>query len=622
MIKDEIFESYVDGIIAFDSGLVTAAQYIFEDTLILSDNFYAKTQSYHPSHTAILENLAKSCISNKNYDKALVTLNRAREIEPNNLRILHKLFFFHADILPNEKLALEIYLAASEIYERLGEHDINNEIFKSMRHRGEMIKKDRKTYLLMKESSQYEKVEAQNLMKQLPIEILSEIFKLLNSSDLNNLLSVCKSWRMTILESPYLIGIFNFQRHLTYHTLESYLRLFDQKVPISEVTVDNIILNMSSMSEQRKIYKLLLASKLKCKSFNYTIDDDFKIPLTKMIKESKSQLFQNLIQLKINVLRKHGALNIIPLLLSFTSNLKILYIKIDLPRTRSRLSIFKTKVRLPKLEELDICCRVTESLESMIDFPKYLDAPNLQKLSLESTLRPILYKFSKNTWKLKHLKLYKTSINGFLRDYLSENNTFCEYLEHLEKLEFEYCSVSSRSSDIPLELYERKPFASLKTLSFERSPVSMIELNCFLECTKATLNNLYICERPHLNYPDPFHGTTNDLPEFSMKILLETMPHLERFKLSDDKINSSIFSTLMFEIAMLSKAVRLKFLEFSSEFLNYQHYMVLFLSIKGKLYIDHLRISCIPTPQLKTFIDKAILDGEVKKVETFSLSRS
>lgn len=621
MIKDETFELYIDGITALDSGLTTAAQFIFEDTLSLSENFHNKTKSIHPIHIPTLESLARSCISNKNYDKALAALNKAREIEPDSLRILNKLFFFHADILPNEKLALEVYLSASELQGRLDENGINTKIFKSMRRRGEMIKKDRKTYLLMKESSNNDKIEAQNLMKQLPIEILSEIFKLLTPYDLNNLLSVCKSWRMTILESPYLIGVFKFQRYMTYHSLESYLRLFDQKVPISEITVDNIRINVDDIYEHRRIFKLLLASKLKCKCLEYTIGDDYKVPFTKMIKESKSDLFQNLIQLQMNVLKKHSALGVVPSILSFSSNLKILSIKVDLPRTRSRLLVFKTKVKLPKLEQLDLCCRVTESVETMIDFPRFLDAPNLQKLILESTLRPILTKFTSNSWRLKHLKLYKASINGFLRDFLDEGNKLSDYLENLEELEFESCSISSRSSDIPLELLECKPFASLKTLAFERSSVSMTELNCFFECTKATLNNLYICDRPYLTYPEPFHAMTNERPDFNLKALLETMPHLEKFKLSDDRINSSIFSTMMFDIAMLSRPIRLKLFEISSEYLSYQNYMVLFLSIKGKLFIDHLRICCPPTPQLNTFIERAILDGEVKRVETFILHR-
>lgn len=104
MIKDEIFELYIDGITALDSGLTTAAQYIFEDTLSLSENFHTETKSIHPIHTAILENLAKSCISNKNYDKALAALNKAREIEPNSLRILHRLFFFMPTYYPTRNL--------------------------------------------------------------------------------------------------------------------------------------------------------------------------------------------------------------------------------------------------------------------------------------------------------------------------------------------------------------------------------------------------------------------------------------------------------------------------------------------------------------------------------------
>lgn len=611
MRKDNIFEKYIDGITAFESGLATASQYILEDAFILAEKFNKQTERNHPCYLNILEALSRVYIFFKRYEDALLVLNKVVDVEPNNLRVLYRLFFFHLETLPNEKEALKVYLRAMELHRIKGDYDLNDELYKKFSSKGELIKKNRQSFLLMEESSKIKAIQQQNLMKQLPIEILSEIFSLLDNESLLTLLSVCKSWRVTILESPYLIGRYKFDHNLTYSSLEKYLRLFDQKAPLSEVILDKLtILSGDKASQQFKTFKLLLASKLQCKSLTYKIMDDFQAQLIKMIKDSNSHLFKNLIRLELDICEKYSSLFAIPAFLPFTTNLKSLVINIDLKYQNGSGGslIFKNKIKLHKLQHLTIISKKNSYPLSTLNFEKYLDCPNVENVTLAACGLKLLLNLLEVLTKVKHLKLIKYSISDFM--YLFTESSM--NLEYLEKLEFENAGYHTLVRDIPIELIETKPFASLKTLSFNKSLVSSTELNCYINCSKRTLQNLFLVSVSGILYHRNGHNAMN---VFNLKNVLESTTELDRFQLIDNRIDHSKFSALMMDIALLSKPIHLKYFEISSEILTSDTYLVLFLSIRGKLTIDHLKMYEKPNNQLKLFIDAAISDGSIKKVD-------
>ncbi|KAG0671502.1 hypothetical protein C6P40_003744 [Pichia californica] len=617
MKKDQIFEIYIDAITAFEAGLVSASQYLLEDTLALAEKYYSETLVYHHCHISILENLAKVYIFIKNHEIALEILHRARKIDPTNMRILYKLFMFHTQTLPDEKLALKIYLIASDLYNSSSIFDINNEIYKLFCNKGELIKNKRKSYLMIEENSQVTEIKPQNLVKQLPIEILAEIFKKLDSSTLINLLLVCKHWRTTILGSPQIVGMFNFKKGLTYKSLVAYLRLFDQRIYTSEIIIDQLTLISNKDSLEFDTFKLLLSSKLQTRTLTYKISNDFQNQLTKMIKLSKSHLFNNIENLNFLISSKSTALGVLPAFLQFTTNLRKLSIKLENINSRNITPIiFRNKVTLKKLEELEIQCKTFDYI-SKTKLHLFLDMPNLQSLVIDTISFSIIDSFLSNVKELKSLKILRYPIRELINVFdLDENcKRITEKFSKLEKLEFSNNDYHGGNYSITEEMSNRIEFKSLKTLSFQKTFVNTKELTYFLECSQNQLENLFIEGRPSLRYEvnGVEHSISN--PTFSLKRIIETIPHIKSIKLCDNKINPRIFSSMMFEIATLSKHYHLKYFEIAGEVSDVQTYTILFLSIKDKLSIDHLRLSGRPNEQLKLFIDIAIANGDVKRVD-------
>lgn len=616
MKRDSIFEKYIDGVTAFESGLVSSSQYILEDTLSLANEYHSETGNYHFCHIGILENLAKIYIHCKIEEKALLTLNIAKELEPDNLRILYRLFMFHLDTLPNEKLALQIYIEATNIYKKKGIYDINNELFKNFSIKGENIKKKRETDLIVDQNLKNERIEPQNLMKQLPIEILAEIFKRIDNTSLKNLLMVCKHWRSIILSSPLIIGIFRFKNDLTYNSLESYLRLFDKRILISEITVDQLSIDAQKTSQEFKIFKLLLASRLKTKTLNYSISNDFQHQLTKMIKESKSDLFNNLQKLNLNISVNYSAFAVLPSFLRFTTNLKILKITINSCKTNVNFfNFFRNSITLKKLQEIEIYS-VNSDFISKPKLLQYLKTPNLKKATITAVKFSLIKHFLICSNGINHLKIINYPILDFIHDIDENIAELKNKLNSIERLEFINNYPSHKNHIVTQDMITKEVFKNLKSLSFEMTSLTNEELNYFIDCAKDTLEDLYILGKTHLDY-----GTINNRNLriiFSLRYILENVPNIKRIRLNDSKITNSFFGFLLSEITDMKKPCHLEYLEIHCINMSTEMYLILLISIKEKLFIDHLKLYGKLEKSLYLLIKSPINKTIFRRVEFFT----
>lgn len=617
MKRDPIFEKYIDGVTTFESGLVDSSRYLLEDTLTLAKEYQLETGKYHFCYIGILEKLSKIYIHCKLEEKALLVLNIAKELEPNNLRILYRLFMFHLNTLPNEKLALKVYIEASNIFKNKGMYDVNSELFKNFSIKGENIKRKRETDLIVDQNLENRRIKLQNLMKQLPIEILAEIIKKLDKKSYKNLLMVCKHWRFTILSSPFLISIFYFDKKLTYNLLESYLTLFDKKISISEITVKQLSIDLNKSSQEFKTFKLLLSSQLKTEILNYTISNAFQTQLVKMIKESKSDLFKKLQILRLNITPNYSSLIVLPSFLRFTTNLKILILEIqDLRRNEKNIhNIFKNTINLQRLKEIKIYCDYNYFI-SKTNLLKFIKVPNLKEVTISGFRFSLINHFLTYSNDLYYLKIINYPVKDFIYEIDEYFSNIEDKLNSIETLVFSKNFSSLKNYIIAQDMITTNFFKNLKEIKFEMSPLTNEELNYFIDCSKNTLENLYISGETNLYY-DKIDDNNNSRDFFSLKYLLENIPNIKRIKLNDNRITNSFFAFLMLEVATMNKSFHLEYLEISGNNLTPESYSILILSIKEKLFIDHLKLYGKADETFNILFKDENVKNQIKEIEFF-----
>lgn len=579
VLYDDIFEGLIDGIHAFESGLVNAALYILEDTLIKTDQFYEENGIHHESRINIQMQLAKVYIWLRQFQKAVDILKSALESSPENVPVLYRLFLLYSDAYPNEKMALKVYLRAESVMKENGSLDCNHRIYKNFVTRGEKIKCKRQSFFMFKDDT--EEIDKQNLMKQLPIEILSNIFSMLDPKSLINLLLTCKGWRSTILESPHLIGAFTLSRDITFKKLQSYLRLFDQKVSTSEIILDELSIAFNSRDEL-PLMKLLLSSGLRSKSLNIEIREAIQPQICTLIKESKPLLFTQQTHLSITIEKEAQSISFVDNILPMMTNLQTLYISfrnLSSPKQKSSSPL----IDLPRLRFLNI---KNEGKHDQVErFVFALTIHNVESLTIDTRSTNIFLKCIRTANKLKHLKMRMIPIELFLYDFMIEGRPGYERVKELETLEFDTCPSSVDHIFGPRVQF--KEFNNLRVLKFRNSQITVTTIEAFFKTCKKSLKELDVLEKSLLSYKG---SNTNNNGTFSLKNVLETCTGLEELHITDNKINSSNFTQIAFDIAMLTRPMKLNCLELSNSSIPSSSYIVLFLSIKTKLTIKRMII--------------------------------
>jgi hypothetical protein len=202
-------------------------------------------------------------------------------------------------------------------------------------------------------------------------------------------------------------------------------------------------------------------------------------------------------------------------------------------------------------------------------------------------------------------------------------------IKNIEKLEIVGQLSQSQINTIDATILasaELPVFNKLKTLVFKDINVTCTVLEIFLDTCKNTLRNLYILGITSIEYMSHIPTPMGTIPRtnragFSVKYILQTAPRLTRFRFTDKQMGLNEFTQAMFEIATLTKPIKLELFEFSNDKLKAQDHVLQFLSIKDKLTIKHVRVRCSIVDPLKTFVDMAVASGQVKSVESIRDTR-
>jgi hypothetical protein len=612
-MEDAIFEKYIDAITLYESGLNTAAKFIYEDLLQDCVDFKTQTGSYHPKHINVIEQTTKVYLATKSFDSLLNLYETALNIDPENIRILQKLFYYYTDYVPNEKSALLTFLKASKVIEKTGGFHPDYLIFKEFRPKGEAIeKKRRNNEFLSIENQEMSSISRQSLMGNLPTEILIHIFKRLDVKSLINLVCVCKGWRFTILESPQLVSLFSFRRALSFESLQSYLRLFDNKVPISEIVWSNINIITYDKKKDAKLFKLLLTSGLQSRSliFNIAISNDTNI--AKIIKDFNSPFFANLVELHLKIGINEDYSDFLNLFLPTVTNLISLRIT-SLNRSGKNKDLknlnLKNKILFPFLEELNLINFDDRKCFPIYSFLSNIELPNLHTLKFSITDQRNLFQILESVNGIKRLELNGSSVARFIKNFLVKNNGSYKRLINIETLIFINCP---HEEDIPTAR-DFNILPNLKTLIFHNLMEGNRIIKIFQKACSSTLTKLHILAGSEFLFNTSISNRTN-ANKFSLKDTLLGFPKLSNFKLQSPRITVDIFSTMMYELAMLSETIKLKYFEISNPRLMAQQYLLLFLSMKDKLLIDTLKLPIANIPEIEFFANQLKANKVVKTI--------
>lgn len=597
-----IFESFIDGKIAFESGLFNSAQYILEESLEKAQEYYKNVGKHHGKHISIIIQLGKVYMHKKRFDRLSVILDDGLFIEPANLRLLYTKFLLCSVFVPDEKSALKVYERAAESNAN-AEFDYDYEVWKKFESKGGSLKRKRRSDIFL-QNSKRNKIEKQNLMKDLPTEILENIFKYLDLKSFSNLLQTCRGWRLSILESPNLIRLVTFNGNLTLKLLNSYLRLFDQRISLSEIMLDHIELRIDDRSEFIKILKLLLSTKLKVKTLNLFINSTCSSQIDKLVIGTNSELFYQLqnLNIKMGLLGKLDG--ILASLLISCRNLRMLHLSFVKKQNIS----FKTNITFTYLITLEIYNANDRENYDLIQLIRCINAPNLQSITLSRAHSDALNEVLKRNPLLKTIKLHNFNIDLFIQNVLFSTTNDFELFQNIETLEFKDCTSKEYIISSAFAI-KRGILLNLKTLIFDGSYFPLKIMKTILNTCKDSLQNLFILRSSPISTHDNIAKG-----EFNLKTLLLQLKNLRQLKITDAGIDCKMFSTLMFQVATLNIHRTLDLLELTNSRLDTHSYIIMLISIAGKLSIKDVRIYGEIDDQLKQFIELA---KNAKSIETF-----
>lgn len=613
---DEVFERYLDGVASYESGRSKTALYILEDALVKAENYHTNNKKYHPNHRQILE-LLLACYkgSKESEEDADKVISKAIKIDSKNLRTLNRAFNYY-ESLHEEKIALAIYSRAEKIVEKAKLRHKDIAIYKLFEQKGKTLKMKRETDSILNKPN----IDKQGMMKQLPLELIYLIMSKLDEHSLRTMLLICKGWRSTILESPLLIGAYQIQGILTTNKLERYLRLFDQKVSTANIMVQSLTLQPERVAFESNLLKILFTSRLRAKSMKLGGDTNLLLAIPKMIREKKTAIFSDLIDLTIQLSRTEASWVSIHSILGQTKRLRSLSLEMNTSYLMD--GTFVPVVPLPGLQTLSIRVRMSSfpGLEQLLN---HLEYPNLQNLIWSaSDISPLEIVLSKDCH-LKSLKLNYISANSLLLSFFNANSNLFNKIKSIEKLEIADTSQHFDASANSTALINLKvvTFPRLKTLIFQNSHISSLQFEIFLDACKNTLKKLVISESLEDLLVDrqlPLMGSTPRIRRSSFNIvyILETLPKLNSFQFKAREMSVQGFTKSMHLIATMKKSVKLNFFEISGHRILPSEHVIQFMAIKDKIFVNHLRIECSLDATLETFAQMLLQSGQVKCIES------
>lgn len=619
---DTILEKYLDGQSAYESGYTAGSIYLLEETLELAKQYSEANNRKHKICNELIEVLTNAYITNKTPGKAVTLLSEQLNEDSENIRALYKLFMLYLDVDPDERLALQYYIKASKMSKAKDfEYTADYEIWKLMEFKAKsFIGKREMEYLMIMNEDIERPCERQHLMKQLPIEVVKLILSYLDHKSLYQILKVCKGWRSTILESPLLIGSYNFTGSLTFEKLRKFIRLFDQKVSISDITLDKLDICIKNEEEHTKLLKLLLKCKLKTKALNLSLFKHEKSINTEIIRKSDSQIFDKLLKLNLSSFLSDKLLITIVSILKRTKNLRSLAITFEEDDQYKGLSL--KSLLLPELVEFEIHYKWIDDDRYTREFARSLNMPNLKSLKIEASNFSAVLDLLRSPLKLKSLDLIYQRPASFVNDVLlASSPEIVQKLKYLENLSFN--KSFERVDEFPLTV-EIHSLPNLKKLKFEATTLSTLELDIFLKSCRPTLQSLEILERSRISYKnlsqtnraDALMGErrnhrNGDIMFFDLNYILKSFPKLRCFRLTDSSISQEMFSKMFFDFALLDEIVTLDYMEIHNSYCKIQNTMMMLLSMRDKVFVKHLKILPKIDNTLLQFVESAKASGQI-----------
>ena len=626
---DALFEKYLDGLSAYESGYISGSIYLLEDLLEEVKKYYNEQNKLNKLHFKIVDALSNAYISNRDFKKAVSLMNEYLELDPDNLRILYKFFTLYHDFDINERLALKYYLKVSDISKTDNfESNVDYEVWKLIEFKGKALIQKRKADLMLNlDNDSTKPIDKQNLMKQLPIEVLKKIFDQLDNRSLVNILRVCKGWRNTVLESPLLISSYALKSYITLEQLKSYYRLFDQKVSLSDIVIEKF--SLEGLDEV-KILKSLIKSTIQVKQLCLSFEDDTNKEFINLVTNPNAILITNLLELKISSDSCQPIIEFVVPLLQNTKNLRKLEIFILYPFydeeeevDEDEIDDPKGTIVLDKLEKFTISyTKRNPDGVNISKISKVLVMPNLKQIFVDMSLVEPFLPYFKTPTKLRSLSIARHHINTFFS--IVTHPDLSQKFRYLENLEFGDRAFNYTRS-IPIG-FNPPILPSLKRILFHNTNVNALEIDVLLNSCKSTLEELVIQNDLNnssnlYNIHYPAMGTRrNDRPNeplrFDFNYILKSLPKLKKFTLTDRNIPEKFFTKMFMDIALLDRPYHLDYLEIFNQTCTEQVTILMLLSMRDKLFVKHLIIAPKISGTLKPFIELAISSGQIGKIET------
>lgn len=583
-----ILERYVSATTAFYTGLITGAEYVLQDLLDECEDIFRDTKVYHELHKPILDLLAKICLTNKDYDRANQYLDLLLTIDPDNIRAYFRLFELNADSFVDEKEALKVYMKACEVIERKGKTHLDYTLFNAMKIRGESIKRKRSTYLMLDSHIDL----SENLFKKLPIEIFERILKLLVNRDKINLLLVCKGWRAGILSSPQLISQFSIPGFLTTNKILSFARVFDQMSPLEEIMLKRLRIDLN---HNVKVLKVLLSSKIRCKSLFLVCNDPSKNYERVLVENNGSLFLKNLQELHITV-NNNGCLTFLCELLSMCNNVRLLNILLKFTSiTKEEICIDK-KLFLPYVDEVR-WQSVEHRGEDTSKFIENMQIDNVNNVTIRGSSShgcTLLRKLKK----LTSIKFASVNVHILMKVLFEPDGV---NTNDLETLIIESCPKWALYETIPGKMLPR-----LKHLRIDSSNIFHDEFSEIYNRCRGTLENIEICGQI-------FGVNSNGFDDFDIKRVITDTPNLKKFILNAE-FKPEVIANIAIQIATGNKMIKLDYLSLNSSLLKSQDWIMFILLSKPKLIVNEISIHLRYKNELNEYLEQAISEGKIKKI--------
>lgn len=587
---DSIYNRYIDAVIAFESGLILGAQYILEDLLTDYESHHDSNENL--SQVDIMIKLSNVYICLKHYTKAIEILQKAIQIDPENLRVLGKLFKIYKDLTHNERSAIDIYVEMDKIINNNGGDSMSDyPIYQSIKYMAIELQKKNSAYMLLKyENNDKVNTLQQNLTKQLPTELVYLIMSFLDLESLFNATLVCKDWRNVLLSLPSLFGSFIFKKPVGTTQLETFLRIFDQKADMSKVILPKLFLMNASLSNEISFLKVLLGSKILTNNLTYYLKYDFPPKLKTLAEASGSKFFKEINTLTL-VSDVSAYFKSIPKILSIISNIKILDLKIfGIYNSNEGEEIFKNQIDLLNIVQISILSHFNLKKEMKLLIDK-LYTPNIKRILIENLyLEGIILKLCKMSKNFSQICFTNISLSEFFRDVINHDDIDkIPNYESLKVMKFFSCQpVLFRDQLIRNPIIK---FPNLRHILFKDCKIFLNDFKNVLKTCNLSLEQLTIIN------PSFAYGRRSPTQIFRLIDIFEMLPRLKIFKLIDENCFDDDFEKLLKEVLISNKIYTFDYFLFDNGSMGPNK----FNDIITGIFNNQIKIKVLALPESRSF---------------------